>query len=318
MARIRTVKPELFKHVGLFEAEMASQLPMRLAFIALFTCCDRLGRFRWDPRRLKLDVLPYDDIDVSRVLEALLTHGFIKKYEHKNEVYGYIPSWPKHQKINHREVKSDIPSPEGSKPQVSEKPNKNNEAQMDDDSVVEASVTHEAPINQAARACPGGIWNREGNREYGIGNKECGIGNRERKNTIVASKMRPPVDEDPIFHIFQHWKTVMNHPDAKLDEKRKSIITRALKAGYSVGKLCDAITGCSYTPHNMGKNDRGQRYDGLHVILRDADQIDRFIRNYQHPPQSINDAQRRSQANVHALQSWMEQKLKSGESHGNA
>ena len=102
MARIRTVKPELFKHEDLFEAEIASQLPLRLAFIALFTCCDRDGRFRWRPRRLKLDVFPYDDIDISCVLDALVTRGFIVKYEKNGEVYGSIPSWSRHQQINHR------------------------------------------------------------------------------------------------------------------------------------------------------------------------------------------------------------------------
>jgi hypothetical protein len=63
MARIRTVKPELFRHDSLFEAEQECQLPLRLAFIGLFTCCDREGRFRWRLRQLKLDVLPYDSID---------------------------------------------------------------------------------------------------------------------------------------------------------------------------------------------------------------------------------------------------------------
>lgn len=36
MPRIRTVKPELFKHVGLFETKIKYQLPLRLAFVALF------------------------------------------------------------------------------------------------------------------------------------------------------------------------------------------------------------------------------------------------------------------------------------------
>jgi hypothetical protein len=58
--RIRTVKPELFNHEGLFDAEMEERLPLRVAFIALFTCCDREGRFRWQPRRLKLHMLSFE------------------------------------------------------------------------------------------------------------------------------------------------------------------------------------------------------------------------------------------------------------------
>ena len=102
---------------------------------------------------------------------------------------------------------------------------------------------------------------------------------------------------------------MMGHPTAKLDHKRRRIIDRALKSGYSEAELCEAITGCSLTPYNMGDNDRGQRYDGLHVILRDADQIDRFIRNYQSPPRKLNEAERRTEANTQALQEWMQETI---------
>lgn len=111
MARIRTVKPELFGHEDLFDAEREAGLPLRLAFIGLFTCCDREGRFKWRPRTLKKDVLPHDEIDFARVLDALGTRGFIRKYVIDGEEYGVIPTWPKHQVINNRESASDIPAP---------------------------------------------------------------------------------------------------------------------------------------------------------------------------------------------------------------
>jgi hypothetical protein len=111
MARIRTVKPELFKHEDLFELEQETGLPIRLAFIGLFTCCDRAGRFKWRPRSLKLDVLPYDDCDFSRVLDALMTRGFVQKYEVDGEEYGVIPTFAKHQIINNRESESELPGP---------------------------------------------------------------------------------------------------------------------------------------------------------------------------------------------------------------
>ena len=111
MGRIRTVKPELFKHERLFDAEQETGLPLRLAFIGLFTACDREGRFNWRPRSLKTDVMPYDDIDFSRVLDALLTRGFLVKYEIGNDVYGCIPSWKDHQFVNNKEAKSRLPNP---------------------------------------------------------------------------------------------------------------------------------------------------------------------------------------------------------------
>jgi hypothetical protein len=71
MSSIRTVKPELFKHDELFDAEIEHQLPLHIAVIGLFTCCDREGRFKWHPRRLKTDILPYDDVDPEQIFNIL-------------------------------------------------------------------------------------------------------------------------------------------------------------------------------------------------------------------------------------------------------
>lgn len=109
MARIRTVKPELFRHEALFEAEQECGLPLRLAFIGLFTVCDRAGVFRWQPRQLKLDVMPYDAHEFSRVLDALMTRGFVVKYVCGSEEYGVIPSFTRHQVINNKEKQSSHP-----------------------------------------------------------------------------------------------------------------------------------------------------------------------------------------------------------------
>ncbi len=86
---------------------------MRVAFAGLWTACDREGRFEWEPETLKLDCLPFDQVDFSRVLDALATRGHILKYEIDGRVYGAIPSWNDHQVINNRESPSVIlPPPE--------------------------------------------------------------------------------------------------------------------------------------------------------------------------------------------------------------
>ncbi len=274
MSRIRTVKPELFNHEALFEAEQAYQLPLRLAFIALFTCCDKAGRFRWQPRRLKLDMLPYDDLDMARVFDALNARGFIKKYECDGESYGCIPSWSRHQVLNHRETDSPLP-PEP-----------------------DACPTREGRESDIVRACPGGIGKGKGNKEM--------EGEEEGNGSIVASETRPSSALSSIQHVFEYWKGVMQHQQANLDVKRSQLIQSALKGGYSVDSLCEAIKGCSLTPHNQGHNDRGQRYDGLHIILRDSDQIDRFIHNAKHPPRILNKADLRLQSNIRNLQSVLD------------
>jgi hypothetical protein len=114
VGRIRTIKPEFFQHSDLYDAEIETQLPLRLGFAGLWTCCDREGRFKWRPRELKLAILPYDDCDFSRVLHALATRGFVRKYASptdENEFFGFIPSWKKHQFVNGKEPQSLIPEP---------------------------------------------------------------------------------------------------------------------------------------------------------------------------------------------------------------
>ena len=149
MARIRTVKPELFLHESLFDAEVETGLPLRLAFIGLFCQCDREGRFRWEPRRLKAQILPYEETDFSRVLDALKTRGFVRKYKHDGREYGDIPSWNKHQSVNNRERKSEMPKFVAS-------------------DELETTSTRQRRDNDACQSFPSGTRNKEGNKE---GNK---------------------------------------------------------------------------------------------------------------------------------------------------
>lgn len=107
--RIRTVKPEFFTHEALYDAEREAELPLRIAFIGLWCAADREGRFKWEARRLGVLILPYDSCDFSRVLDALTTRGFIQRYEVEGAAYGVIPSFSRHQFVNPREKKSEIP-----------------------------------------------------------------------------------------------------------------------------------------------------------------------------------------------------------------
>jgi hypothetical protein len=111
VARIRTIKPEFFRHADLYEAERETGLPLRIAFAGLWTAADRDGRFKWKPRELKLDCLPHDEVDFSRVLDALTTRGWLVRYAVEGVEYGAIPTWGTHQIINNRETPSKLPAP---------------------------------------------------------------------------------------------------------------------------------------------------------------------------------------------------------------
>lgn len=111
MARIRTIKPEFFRNRKLYRAEQESSLPLRLAFAGLWVCADREGRFKWEPEELKLDALPWDDVDFAAVMAALEEIDAIRSYEIDGRKYGYIPAWKEHQVINNRESESALPPP---------------------------------------------------------------------------------------------------------------------------------------------------------------------------------------------------------------
>ena len=98
--------------------------------------------------------------------------------------------------------------------------------------------------------------------------------------TLVGEANEKKVSEkhrEDVQDVFYHWVREMHTPKSKLDDKRYRRISEKLKEGYTIDELKQAITGCSLTPWNMGENPRGKKYNQLQTILKDADQIERFI-----------------------------------------
>jgi hypothetical protein len=62
---------------------------------------------------LKLDILPYDDVNFKVILAALEAYGFILKYEVGGKKYGLIPTLKDHQRFSGTEAKavSSLPEP---------------------------------------------------------------------------------------------------------------------------------------------------------------------------------------------------------------
>ena len=149
--RIRTIKPEFFTHEGLYEAESETGLPIRIAFAGLWCVADREGRFKWEPRRIGIQVLPYDGVDFSRVLDALTTRGFVVKYRVNDACFGLIPSFLKHQVINNRESDSVLPDPMDQNAEI-----------LANHSGIDASSTRESREDYAGQGEGKG---REGNKE---------------------------------------------------------------------------------------------------------------------------------------------------------
>lgn len=125
------------------------------------------------------------------------------------------------------------------------------------------------------------------------------------KKPVELIPSKGPKKSESINAIFNHWKTIMGHPKATLDIKRKKAIEKGFGL-FAADDLMKAIDGCSKTPHNMGDNDTGQRYDGLHIIFKDADQIERFMRNSDKPPKPRKVFESKEDRNRQALNAQKE------------
>jgi len=108
MARARNLKPSFFT-----DDEVAALKPLtRLLFAGLWCIADREGRLQDKPRKIKAEVLPYDDCNVEKMLLELDRSGFIVKFESEGHRYIQIRSFKKHQNPHVKEPASSIPCPE--------------------------------------------------------------------------------------------------------------------------------------------------------------------------------------------------------------
>lgn len=112
------------------------------------------------------------------------------------------------------------------------------------------------------------------------------ITNNQEPLTKEKKKTMPAKASDSVNEIFNHWKEVMQKSDAsKLTKERLTKVSQRLKDGYTVDQIKMAIDGCAMTPHNMGQNDNGKRYDDLELICRTGGGLERFANNTATQPQ---------------------------------
>lgn len=108
MARIRSLKPEFFT-----DEDMAALHPLhRLAFEGLWCHADKAGRLEDRPARLKVQILPYDDVEFREVLDALVAARFVQRYVGPDgKPLLQIRTFEKHQRPRPDEPDSQLPEP---------------------------------------------------------------------------------------------------------------------------------------------------------------------------------------------------------------
>lgn len=108
MARSRNIKPGFFTNDELAEIEPLG----RLLFAGLWTIADREGRLEDRPKKIKAEILPYDDCDVDDLLQQLHDRNFIIRYEVDGKRYIQVVNFKKHQNPHVKEPPSTIPAPD--------------------------------------------------------------------------------------------------------------------------------------------------------------------------------------------------------------
>ena len=135
-----------------------------------------------------------------------------------------------------------------------------------------------------------------------ISTKRARSVNEPPPNQEPLTKNQEPIDKKHMSananvcnDIFQHWvKTMGKRKTAIFNAKRKNAVIARLREGYTPEQIKRAIVGCSKTPHNIGQNDHGRRFDDLELICRNGSNVERFAESASHsdssditPPSSL-------------------------------
>jgi hypothetical protein len=215
MARARNIKPAFFSNDLLAEIDPVG----RLLFIGLWTIADFKGDIEWREKRIKAQVLPYDNCDVKDIAINLDKLGFIRFYSDNGTTYINIINFTKHQNPhkNEREKGSEIPA--------------------------------YTEFMRQAIDLKGLTINRDlsglNQDENGTNPADSLILNPESLSlnplSLTPQSSKPDYDSQ-IKEVFQYWVNAINKTNrTSLTSLRRSKIQSRLKDGYSVSDIKQAI-----------------------------------------------------------------------------
>jgi hypothetical protein len=238
MARIRSIKPELPQSESMGNVSRDA----RLTFIQLWTLADDEGRLRGNSRMLASLLFPYDDGEDGHVLTtAKDVEAWLVELEREGCIVRYQIDGAAYVQVANWLIHQKIDKPSKSKI---------------------------PPFDESSRtvAKPREVSSEEGIKDQG----------EEGKGEEHVERRDAAPDRDVVAEVFAYWQKVMQSPKSQLDDKRRKAIKAALKL-YEPRQVCEAILGCSRSAWHMGENDRRAKFNGLDLILRDAEHIDKFI-----------------------------------------
>jgi len=165
--RARNIKP------GFYHNELLASLsPLaRILFSGLWCLADSEGRLEDRPKKIKVQILPYDDCDVDALLTDLGRTKFITRYEVDGDRFIQINGFHKHQKPHYKEPKSVIPAPK-----------RGCQSSTDDRPIIEPTST-QTQVNENASCAP----------DSGLLNVDSGLRIPDDRPTIDQSSEKAKV-----------------------------------------------------------------------------------------------------------------------------
>jgi len=281
MAHIRTIKP------AFFVSETISQLThvQRLAFIGLWTLADRDGRLEDKPNVIRVQLFPYETMEMDRELDALAAKRLIRRYQSGWRRYIEIAGWKEHQRIPANESKSMIPAPADD---LADDPAENDSAPADHQLIASCTTDETHPEAMDLRK------GREGKgRDPDLSlrsslplslsgleasgsdpDQTCAPVGRSASKALAIRTQGPGPAE-----VFAHYRGYHSRafPAPKSGTKEWGQIAARLREGYSVADLCQAIDGYHRSPYHCGQNESGTKYLDLNLIVRTGSHVARGI-----------------------------------------
>jgi hypothetical protein len=243
VARSRYLKPDFFDDTVLARCSHSA----RLLYAALWTLSDRVGVFEWEPAKIKKYAFGYDSITVAEVeslLAELVAEGRIKRGEHEEKAWGFVPRLSKHQHFHRDET-----------PRFTR--------------IAEAIGWIETPNEHGATPVPPRKRHRASTPD--IGERISENGERRAENaTPVEAPLPPPTDSIRELHaprvalveakaLFDHWREVMVAEKRGTPELIASPLLLA-DAGTIVGYACGDLARAKRVVSTMVQNPEGDEH----------------------------------------------------------
>ncbi len=295
MARARNIKPAFFDN-----DELADNDPLgRLLFIGLWTIADCNGNLEWRSKRVKKQLLAYDECCIDSLAINLDKSGFVRFYSDGDKIYLNVINFDKHQNPHKNEKAKGTEIPEYCE-EYRQAIDLNKLAINRDLSGLKQNCSDSNPadslnlIPDSLNLIPDSL-NLIPDSLNLIPDTLNLI-----PDTVTEQKTSPAKAGNDVLEIFNYWKEVMKKGGTtRLNKKREKLISDRLKEGYQVDEFKTAIFNCSMSPFHMGQNDNQTKYNDIELICR-PDKFEQFRDNVgqQAQPRQMSKATERTFNNI--------------------